>query len=89
MAWTLDTTHSHVSFAVRRMMVSTVRGEFRKYSGAVRYGRNLAGLKARGSVNRKDFGMGWNAVLETGGFAVGDKVTLELGLEASYVDDTP
>ena len=51
------------------------------------YGRNLAGVTARGSVNRKDFGVSYNAVLETGGFAISDKVTLELELEAAYAED--
>lgn len=51
------------------------------------YGRHLAGVTARGSVNRKDFGVSWNAVLETGGFAVADKVNLELELEAAYAED--
>jgi polyisoprenoid-binding protein YceI len=175
MAWTIDTVHSHVGFSVRHMMVSTVRGQFRKYGGTVRidpkdfsrssfegevevasvdtgnpdrdnhlrtgdffdapnhpkilfkstrieakggseyrvtgdltirgvtkpvtldvefhgtqkdpYGRNVAGVTARGTVNRKDFGVNWNAILETGGFAVSDKVTLELELEAAYAEE--
>lgn len=51
------------------------------------YGRNVAGVTARGSINRKDFGVSWNAVLETGGFAVSDKVNLELELEAAYAEE--
>ena len=35
MAWNLDSTHSRVGFAVRHMMVSTVRGEFEAFSGAL------------------------------------------------------
>lgn len=31
----IDPTHAHAQFAVRHMMVSTVRGEFRKLSGEV------------------------------------------------------
>jgi polyisoprenoid-binding protein YceI len=175
MAWTIDTVHSHVGFSVRHMMVSTVRGQFRKFGGTVEidpkdftrssfegevdiasidtgnpdrdnhlrtgdffdapghpklvfkstrieskgdgefrvhgditirgvtkpltlevefhgtskdpYGRNLAGVTARGSVNRKDFGVSWNKALEAGGFAVADKVNLELELEAVYAED--
>jgi polyisoprenoid-binding protein YceI len=175
MSWTIDTVHSHVGFSVRHMMVSTVRGQFRKYGGTVKidpkdfarssfegevevasvdtgnpdrdnhlrtgdffdapnhpeirfkstrieakggseysvtgdltvrgvtkpvtldvefhgtqkdpYGRFVAGITARGTVNRKDFGVNWNAILETGGFAVSDKVTLELELEAAYAED--
>jgi polyisoprenoid-binding protein YceI len=31
--WDVDSAHSHVGFAVRHMMVSTVRGTFDKYTG--------------------------------------------------------
>jgi polyisoprenoid-binding protein YceI len=175
MSWTIDIVHSHVGFSVRHMMVSTVRGQFRKYGGAVKIdpkdfarssfegevdvasidtgtldrdnhlrsgdffdvanhpkilfkstrveakgdneyrvtgdltmrgvtkpvtldvefhgthknhaGVTVAGLTARGSVNRKDFGVSWNAALEAGGVVVADKVTLELELEAAYAED--
>ncbi len=33
----LDAAHSHVGFAVRHMMVSNVRGEFKKLTGTVSY----------------------------------------------------
>lgn len=33
-------------------------------------------------INRKDFGVEWNAVLETGGVVVGEKVKLELDIQA-------
>jgi polyisoprenoid-binding protein YceI len=33
--WNIDSAHSSVQFAVRHMMVSTVRGEFTKVSGSV------------------------------------------------------
>jgi len=36
MAWTIDATHTHLGFSVKHMMVTTVRGQFRKYSGKVR-----------------------------------------------------
>jgi polyisoprenoid-binding protein YceI len=37
MAWQIDPVHSEVSFAVRHMMISTVRGRFEKFSGAVSF----------------------------------------------------
>lgn len=170
MAWNLDSTHSHVGFSVKHMMVTTVRGQFKTYSAKFNldatdfakstfegeidvasidtanadrdvhlrtndffdapnhpkitfkstkiepqggnefkvtgdftlrgvtkpitldveflgtsknpYGKTVAGLSARGTVNRKDFGVNFNAVLETGGIAISDKVTLELDLQA-------
>lgn len=33
MTWTLDTVHTHVGFAVKHMMVSTARGQFKSYTG--------------------------------------------------------
>jgi polyisoprenoid-binding protein YceI len=35
MAWKIDPAHSLIQFAVRHMMISTVRGEFEKFSGSV------------------------------------------------------
>ena len=35
--WALDPAHSHVSFSVRHMMISNVRGEFQKAAGEVTY----------------------------------------------------
>lgn len=35
MNWKIDNAHSHVQFAVRHMMISTVRGEFENFEGSV------------------------------------------------------
>jgi polyisoprenoid-binding protein YceI len=51
------------------------------------YGKTVAGLSARGTINRKDFGVNFNAVLETGGVAIADKVNLELDVEAVAVEE--
>jgi polyisoprenoid-binding protein YceI len=51
------------------------------------YGKTVAGLAARGTLNRKDFGVNFNAVLETGGVAIADKVNLELDVEAVAVEE--
>jgi len=34
------------------------------------------GFSLNGVINRKDFGLNWNKVLETGGFAVDDMVKI-------------
>ena len=39
------------------------------------------GLSATTKINRKDFGLTWNAALETGGILVGDEVTITLEVE--------
>ncbi len=175
MSWNLDPVHTHIGFSVKHMMVTTVRGQFRTYSGTVRldpkdfarssfegeidvasidtgvadrdnhlrsndffdapnhpkikfkssriepkgdgefvvhgditirgvtkpialdvefhgtsknpYGKTVAGLTASGTLNRKDFGVSFNALLETGGVAVGEKVKLEVEVEAVYAEE--
>jgi polyisoprenoid-binding protein YceI len=47
------------------------------------WGNTKAGFTATGTINRKDFGVEWNAPLETGGVLVGDKVTIEIDIEAA------
>jgi polyisoprenoid-binding protein YceI len=46
------------------------------------WGNTKAGFSAVTEINRKDFGVEWNAVLETGGVAVGEKVKIELDIQA-------
>ena len=40
------------------------------------------GFEGTTVINRKDWGVNWNAVLETGGVLVGEKVTLEIDVSA-------
>jgi polyisoprenoid-binding protein YceI len=167
--WTIDPAHSSAQFAVRHMMVSTVRGDFSKLTGKVEYDpakpgatkidatidvssidtrvsardnhlksadffdvakyptmsfvsksvepvgagklkvigdltmhgvtKQVAldvdgpspvvkdqqgartGATATAKLNRKDFGLTWNQVLEAGGLAVSDEVNITLDLE--------
>jgi polyisoprenoid-binding protein YceI len=176
MSWLIDTVHTHVGFSVKHMMVTTVRGQFKDYSGKIAldpkdftrsrfegeidvasidtgnpdrdnhlrsndffdapnhpriafkstriedkgggeyaihgdltirgvtkpvelaaeyhgtsknpWGKTVAGLSARTTINRKDFGVNFNAILETGGVAVGEKVKIEVDVEATYAEDT-
>jgi polyisoprenoid-binding protein YceI len=168
-AWELDPQHCQVEFAVRHMMISTVRGRFHRVSGVVfmdpaepatasaeirieaasidsglrmrddhlrsnefldaesypvilyrttridrlrpgtyvvqgelsirgivrevpllvesaglvtdPWGTQRAGFSASTRINRTDFGLTWNAALETGGVAVGDEVTITIDVE--------
>lgn len=50
-------------------------------SGKDPWGGERAGYSATGKLNRKDFGLTWNAALETGGFLVGDEVKLSLDVQ--------
>jgi polyisoprenoid-binding protein YceI len=167
--WAIDGSHSSVSFSVRHMMISNVRGEFQKVIGDVvydpanlgasslsatidvasistreekrdahlrsadfldaetyptitfvaktirrhgegldivgdltirgasrevtvkvdeltgeqtdPYGHRRIGATASTKIRRSDFGLSWNAVLETGGVLVGDEVSISLDIQ--------
>jgi len=46
------------------------------------WGNDRIGFEAESSLNRKDYGLHWNAALETGGFLVGDEVKISLEIQA-------
>jgi len=46
------------------------------------WGNERAGFETEITVNRKDFGLTWNAALETGGFLVGDEVKISASIQA-------
>lgn len=54
-----------------------------EYAGQAKspWGTISAGFSAKGSLNRKDWGLTWNQALETGGVLVGEKVEIEVELE--------
>jgi polyisoprenoid-binding protein YceI len=169
--WTLDPTHSELLFKVKHLMISNVKGEFRKFSAEIfanendftkssidvkidsasiftndesrdghlksadffdvenypelkfkgtsfkkiddenyklkgdltikgvsrevtldvefggvnkdPWGNEKAGFSLNGKINRKDFGLNWNAALETGGVLVSDEV--KLSAEVQFV----
>ncbi|MBI5507684.1 MAG: polyisoprenoid-binding protein [Deltaproteobacteria bacterium] len=172
----LDPVHTTVSFSVRHMMVTNVRGEFQKVSGTIEYdaknpqksvikvaidpatistrdekrdahlkspdffdvakfptmtfestkveaaakgklkvtgkltmrgitkeivldvdgpsaelkdpwGNIKIGASATATVNRKDWGVSWNATLDAGGVVVGDEVKIQLDIEAAKHTD--
>jgi polyisoprenoid-binding protein YceI len=49
--WKIDKAHTRVGFAVKAFGVSTVRGEFRKFDGALEIGEQLANARAYGRVD--------------------------------------
>ncbi len=46
------------------------------------WGGARAGFSARTTLDRKDFGLGWNQLLEAGGVLVGERVDIEIEVEA-------
>ena len=70
----------------------TIRGVTRNVRFAVEgptppakdpWGNTRIGVSADTKINRKDFGLTWNAALETGGILVGDDITITL--DAQFV----
>jgi polyisoprenoid-binding protein YceI len=45
------------------------------------WGNTRIGLSATTRINRKDFGLSWNAALETGGILVGEDVQISLDVQ--------
>jgi polyisoprenoid-binding protein YceI len=54
------------------------------FEGAAKdpFGNLRVGFEGSVTINRKDYGITWNAALETGGVLVSDKVTLEFEISA-------
>jgi len=44
-------------------------------------GNVVIGASATAKVNRKEFGLTWNAVLDSGGFVIGDEILIDLDIE--------
>ncbi len=55
-----------------------------EFQGAVKdpFGNDRIGLEGSVVINRKDWGISWNAALEAGGVLVSEKVTLEFEISA-------
>jgi polyisoprenoid-binding protein YceI len=52
------------------------------------WGNERAAFTARTSIDRSDFGLTWNQLLEAGGVAVGDRIDIEIEIEAVRQADT-
>ncbi|MCL6452557.1 MAG: YceI family protein [Alicyclobacillus sp.] len=69
----------------------TIRGVTKPETFIVTYegqGKNpwgvlVAAFSARGTINRSDYGLTWNAALEAGGVLVGDQVQVSLDIQAN------
>ncbi len=72
----------------------TIRGVTRpvtmifEYTGTAvdPYGNKRVGFEGSVQINRKDWGVNWNTVLEAGGMLVSEKVTLEFEVSAIKTD---
>lgn len=69
----------------------TIRGVTRQESFTVTFegqgkdpwGNEKVGFSAEGKINRSDYGLTWNAALETGGVLIGDQIKISLSIEAA------
>jgi polyisoprenoid-binding protein YceI len=54
-----------------------------EYSGLMKdpWGNTKVGLSINGKINRKDFGLTWNAALETGGVLVSEEIKLQAEMQ--------
>ncbi|HLO11678.1 MAG TPA: YceI family protein, partial [Pseudoneobacillus sp.] len=52
-------------------------------SGKDPWGNEKVGFNAEGKIKRSDYGLTWNAALETGGVLVGDEIKVSLEIQAA------
>ena len=75
-SWTLrgDLTMNGITKAVKLDV---------EWGGVIKdpYGNTKAGVSVHGKINRKDWGLNWNAALEAGGVMVSDEVRIACELE--------
>ena len=75
----------------------TIRGVSRpvllevEYGGAMRdpWGNERAGFTAKTTIDRKEFGISFNQVLDHGGLALGEKVSIDIDIEATRASAQP
>ncbi|MGZ4415463.1 MAG: YceI family protein [Gaiellaceae bacterium] len=51
------------------------------------WGNDRVGVRLRGSINRTDFGLSWQRLLESGGFLVGEEVKILADISAVRADE--
>jgi len=52
------------------------------------FGMTAAGFNGSTTINRKDFGLGWNVALEAGGWLVSDEIRISFEIELTQVPET-
>ena len=75
----LDVEGELTIHGVTRKAVFTVEGPTAPSKDP--WGKLRIGIFAAAKINRKHFGLTWNAALETGGILVGDEVTISLDVQ--------
>lgn len=60
-----------------------LKGQFEGKVDKDPWGFERVGFSVEGKVNRQDFGLKWNTILETGGVMVGDMINISVHVEAT------
>jgi polyisoprenoid-binding protein YceI len=51
------------------------------------WGKTVAGFSATAKINREDFGLTWNVMLEAGGWLVSKEITINMDVQAVLVEE--
>jgi polyisoprenoid-binding protein YceI len=56
---------------------------FVEFGGVIKdpWGNEKAALSIQGKINRKDWGLNWNAALEAGGVLVGEEISFDIDVQ--------
>jgi polyisoprenoid-binding protein YceI len=79
-----DSDGNHALWGELTMMGITKNVKLKvKFGGIVKdpFGNEKAGFSVSGKINRSDWGLTWNAPLETGGFLISEEVTISCDIE--------
>ena len=76
-----DTLHVHGDLTIRDVTKPVVLEVERLGGGTTPFGTEIQAYEAKTKINRKDFGLTWNAALEAGGMLVGDDVKISIDVE--------
>jgi polyisoprenoid-binding protein YceI len=82
-----DTTYRLTGDLTIKGITKPVAVDF-EYTGTATdpFGNTRIGFEGTTTINRRDWGVAWNAALEAGGVLVSDKVTLEFDISAIKIE---
>jgi len=76
-----DSFHVHGDLTIRDVTKPVVLEVERLGGGTTPFGTEILAYEAKTKINRKDYGLTWNAATETGGLLVGEDVKISIDIE--------
>ena len=76
-----DSFHVHGDLTIRDVTKPVVLEVERLGGGKTPFGTEILAYEAKAKINRKDFGLSWNAALEAGGMLIGEDVKISIDIE--------